>query len=92
MYLALLPEATWLLGRPEAQLGALGTVVAIPMKRNLINVERLRFPSGIAAAITLRSLHGDTLHKPALQGPTSELSDGMECGALWCFSPPAWLV
>ncbi len=35
----------------------LGIVAAIPVKRKLINQERLRFPSGIAAAETLRSLH-----------------------------------
>lgn len=38
-------------------LGALGTVLAIPMKRNMINRERLRFPSGTAAAVTLQSLY-----------------------------------
>jgi uncharacterized oligopeptide transporter (OPT) family protein len=31
--------------------------LAIPMKRNMINQERLRFPSGLAAATTLRSLY-----------------------------------
>lgn len=36
---------------------ALGTVMAIPMKRNLINREKLRFPSGTAAAVTLHSLY-----------------------------------
>ncbi|MDI1444280.1 OPT family oligopeptide transporter [Polyangium sp. 6x1] len=35
----------------------LGTVIAIPMKRNMINQERLRFPSGTAAAVTLQSLY-----------------------------------
>jgi uncharacterized oligopeptide transporter (OPT) family protein len=35
----------------------LGVVVAVPMKRQMINHERLRFPSGIAAAETLRGLH-----------------------------------
>ncbi|MGZ3424557.1 MAG: OPT family oligopeptide transporter [Polyangiales bacterium] len=34
-----------------------GVFVAIPMKRQMINHEQLRFPSGIAAAETLRSLH-----------------------------------
>lgn len=38
-------------------LAALGVFLAIPMKRQLINQEQLRFPSGIAAAETLRSLH-----------------------------------
>jgi uncharacterized oligopeptide transporter (OPT) family protein len=35
----------------------LGVFVAIPMKRQMINREQLRFPSGIAAAETLRSLY-----------------------------------
>ncbi len=40
-------------------LAILGTVIAIPMKRNLINRERLRFPSGVAAATTLQSLYSE---------------------------------
>jgi OPT family oligopeptide transporter len=38
-------------------LAMLGVFIAIPMKRSMINVEKLPFPSGIAAAETLRSLH-----------------------------------
>ncbi len=37
--------------------GALGVFLAIPMKRQMINQEQLPFPSGIAAATTLRSLY-----------------------------------
>jgi uncharacterized oligopeptide transporter (OPT) family protein len=37
----------------------LGVTMAIPMKRQMINVEQLRFPSGIAAAETLRALHAE---------------------------------
>lgn len=47
-------------------LGAMGTVMAIPMKRNMINKERLKFPSGTAAAVTLQSLYsrgGDAIRK-----------------------------
>ncbi len=40
-------------------LAVLGTVLAIPMKRNLINHERLKFPSGTAAAVTLQSLYSE---------------------------------
>ncbi len=36
---------------------ALGVFLAIPMKRQMINYEQLKFPSGIAAAETLRSLY-----------------------------------
>jgi putative OPT family oligopeptide transporter len=39
---------------------ALGVFLAIPMKRQMINVEQLRFPTGIAAAETLRSLYGQS--------------------------------
>jgi len=40
-------------------LAALGTMLAIPMKRNMINHERLKFPSGTAAAVTLQSLYSE---------------------------------
>lgn len=35
----------------------LGVFMAVPIKRQLINIEKLPFPSGIATAETLRSLH-----------------------------------
>jgi uncharacterized oligopeptide transporter (OPT) family protein len=38
-------------------LAVLGVTMAIPMKRTMINTDQLRFPSGIAAAETLRALH-----------------------------------
>src|SRR5690349_24563243 len=37
-------------------LAVLGVTMAIPMKRQMINIEQLRFPSGIAAAETLHAL------------------------------------
>ncbi len=40
-------------------LAALGVFLAIPMKRQMINIEQLRFPTGIAAAETLKSLHAE---------------------------------
>ena len=40
-------------------LAFLGVFVAIPLKRQLINVEQLRFPSGVASAETVRSLHAE---------------------------------
>lgn len=39
-----------------ASVGFLGTVMAIPMKRNMVNQERLRFPTGTAAAVTIQAL------------------------------------
>jgi len=38
-------------------LAMLGVFLAIPMKRSMINIEQLPFPTGTAAAETLRSLH-----------------------------------
>jgi putative OPT family oligopeptide transporter len=46
--------------------GGLGVFLAVPMKRQLINQEQLPFPSGLAAATTLKSLYAgdaDTLRK-----------------------------
>ena len=40
-------------------LACLGVVLAIPMKRSMINRERLKFPSGTAAAVTLQGLYSD---------------------------------
>jgi len=40
-------------------LAILGVTMAVPMKRQMINLEQLRFPSGIAAAETLRALHSE---------------------------------
>lgn len=45
---------------------ALGVFLAIPMKRQMVNYEQLKFPSGIAAAETLRSLYSagiEAIHK-----------------------------
>src|SRR5579884_1027675 len=38
---------------------ALGVLMAIPMKRGMINRERLTFPSGTAAAVLLQSLYSE---------------------------------
>jgi putative OPT family oligopeptide transporter len=41
-----------------AAIGMMGLVMSIPMKAQMINIEQLRFPTGIATAETLRALHG----------------------------------
>jgi uncharacterized oligopeptide transporter (OPT) family protein len=46
--------AAWVLS-----LGALGVLMGIPMKRRMINQERLTFPSGTAAAVLLQSLYSE---------------------------------
>ncbi len=47
----------WVLAAWTFLLAVLGVTLAIPMKRNMINHERLKFPSGLAAAATLQSLY-----------------------------------
>ncbi len=49
-----LPVALWV-----GLTALLGVFLAIPMKRQMINHEQLPFPSGIAAAETLRSLYAE---------------------------------
>ncbi len=47
----------WTLMAWTVLLAILGVFLAIPMKRQMINIEQLPFPSGLAAAETLRSLY-----------------------------------
>ena len=55
------PVSVWVL-----LVALLGVFLAIPMKRTMINNEQLTFPSGVAAAETLRSLYAEgkeSVHK-----------------------------
>jgi len=47
----------WVLATWTFLVAVLGVVLAIPMKRSMVNQERLKFPSGTAAAVTLQSLY-----------------------------------
>jgi uncharacterized oligopeptide transporter (OPT) family protein len=62
--------ALWL-----AAVSCLGVFMAIPMKRQQINIDQLPFPSGIATAETLRAMHseGEDARRKAL---------GLSLGAL----------
>ncbi len=56
----------WVLLGWNILLAILGVVMAVPLKRQMVNVEQLPFPDGTAAAETLRSLHAtgtDALRK-----------------------------
>ncbi len=56
----------WVVALWTLLVAALGVVLAIPMKRSMINQERLTFPGGTAAAVTLQSLYsqgGDAVVK-----------------------------
>jgi OPT family oligopeptide transporter len=47
-------------------ISCLGVVIAIPVKRSMINAEQLRFPTGLVCAETIRTMHSsgkEALHK-----------------------------
>ncbi|MFL5351958.1 OPT family oligopeptide transporter [Archangium sp.] len=52
-----LPSTGWLVAW-FAVVSGLGVFAAIPIKRQLINIEQLPFPTGTATAETLQALHG----------------------------------
>ena len=62
-----------------ATIAMLGLVMSIPMKQQMINIEKLRFPSGIAAAETLRALHSAE-HKGPGASSGAEASPGPGAG------------
>lgn len=98
-----IPALTMVTGRQlvwwemMAWLGAvsiLGVFMAIPLKRQLINIDQLPFPSGLATAETLRSMHSSGLE--ALSKARSLLWSAIAGGvvALWRDAFPryaAWL-
>jgi putative OPT family oligopeptide transporter len=51
--------AWWEIGLWLFALSILGVFMAIPLKRQLINIDQLPFPSGIATAETLKSMHSE---------------------------------
>lgn len=57
-------------------LALLGTVIAIPMKRQMVNVEQLRFPTGLAAAETLKSLYAAAARRDAGSTTASAAAEG----------------
>ncbi|MBI5242975.1 MAG: OPT/YSL family transporter [Elusimicrobia bacterium] len=76
-----------------ATIGLLGVVMAIPMKQQMINVEQLRFPTGIATAETLRALHGE--EGRGGQGKAKLLGYGSLAGAVvafWRDAKVSWIA
>ena len=66
----------------------LGVFLAIPAKRQLIDVEQLPFPDGIASATLLRSLHGDE-RTAGRQTRALGLSTAFAAAVAW-FRDAAW--
>ncbi len=79
-------------------LAMLGVFIAIPMKRQMINIEQLKFPSGIAAAATLKSLHAkgeeasDKARGMAVAGVFGAAIAFLRDKGLWGFNIPASLA
>ncbi len=72
-------QPMWLVGIFTFCTGMMGVFLAIPMKRQMINQEKLPFPSGIAAAETLKSLYSasrEAVHK------AYSLVIALVCGAI----------
>jgi OPT family oligopeptide transporter len=66
-------------------ISVLGCVIAIPLKRTLINDEQLRFPHGIVGAETVRTLHGtqDEAERSTAMGQARALAIAGSLAALW---------
>jgi OPT family oligopeptide transporter len=58
-------------------IAALGVFAAIPIKRQLINVEDLAFPTGTATAATIRSIHGEADESGATSGASQSRTLGL---------------
>lgn len=85
---------------------AMGVFLAVPTKRQMINIEKLTFPTGTAAAATLRALHtkGDAAAKQAralglaglIGAITTWLRDSADLPFMkvqeWANAPDGWLV
>ncbi|PTL80550.1 OPT family oligopeptide transporter [Vitiosangium sp. GDMCC 1.1324] len=86
-----LPPTGWLVAW-FAVVSALGVFAAIPIKRQLINIEQLPFPTGTATAETLQALHG---HDERSRGKARYLGIAGLIGALvafWKDARGSWLV
>jgi uncharacterized oligopeptide transporter (OPT) family protein len=68
----------------------LGVFMAVPLKRQLINIDQLPFPTGIATAETLKSMH--TEGREAMRKATALLTGGVigAVVALWRDGLPAF--
>ncbi len=62
----------------------LGVFLAVPAKRQMINIEQLKFPSGIAAATTLRTLHNEGGGAAARQARSLGFSVLFGAIITWC--------
>ncbi|HEY0095348.1 MAG TPA: OPT family oligopeptide transporter [Archangium sp.] len=86
-----LPSTGWLVAW-FAVVSAMGVFAAIPIKRQLINIEQLPFPTGTATAETLTALHG---HDEGSRGKARYLAIAGLVGAViafWRDAKASWLA
>jgi uncharacterized oligopeptide transporter (OPT) family protein len=86
-----LPSTGWLVAW-FAVVSGLGVFAAIPIKRQLINIEQLPFPTGTATAETLQALHG---HDEGSRGKARYLGLAGLVGAViafWRDAKASWLA
>lgn len=61
-------------------ISGLGVVIAIPVKRSMINAEQLRFPTGLVCAEAIRTMHSSA--KEALEKARSLVAGGVLAATL----------
>ena len=86
-----LPSSGWLVAW-FAVVSAMGVFAAIPIKRQLINIEQLPFPTGTATSETLQALHG---HDEGSRGKARYLALAGLVGAViafWRDAKASWLA
>ncbi|HYO64749.1 MAG TPA: OPT/YSL family transporter, partial [Archangium sp.] len=86
-----LPSGGWLVAW-FAVISAMGVFAAIPIKRQLVNIEQLPFPTGTATAETLQALHG---HDEGSRGKARYLGLAGLVGAViafWREGRASWLA
>lgn len=87
---AAMPGNHWVLVPWVIVISLLGVFLAVPAKRQMINIEQLRFPSGIAAANTLRSLHAHG-SEAARQANALFASAALGGVITWCRDALNWI-
>jgi OPT family oligopeptide transporter len=65
-----------------------GVVFAVPLRREVIIREKLKFPSGTATALMIRVLHGDEKSKNVVQGNNTSTTADEEQEGLLQHAPP----
>lgn len=88
---AAMPASYWSLVPWVIVISMLGVFLAVPAKRQMINIEKLPYPSGIAAANTLKSLHSHG-KEAARQARALGISGLLGAATTWLRDAPPNLI